>query len=130
MVRLRIHRRTAGQPLFTKQLAAQGGDDQSLPEVLADLLDRRLDGLDAPAWRIARARGVADRALVDRLLADVTTLAPTELTTGLRQLTDRRLLHPSIGHDVELRHPLLAEAIRRRLVGSEAVDEPMGTGPP
>ena len=72
--------------------------------------------------RIARALGVADRPLVDGLLAEVTTLEPSELTAGLRQLTDRRLLHPSVGNDVELRHPLLAEAIRRRLVGPEPVD--------
>ena len=118
----RIHRRTAGLPLFTEQLTAQTGDDQTLPDALAELLDRRLDGLDQPAWGIARALGVADRPLVYGLLAEVTTLAPSELTAGLRQLTDRRLLHPSVGNDVELRHPLLAEAIRRRLVGPEPVD--------
>ena len=61
--------------------------------------------------------------MADGLLTDVTTLEPAELTTGLRQLTDRRLLQPPVGHDVELRHPLLAEAIRRRLVGPESVDE-------
>ena len=119
----RIHRRTAGQPLFTEQLAAQAGDDQPLPDVLADLLDRRLDGLDEPAWRIARALGVADRPLADGLLSEVTTLAMAGLTAGLHQLSDRRLLHPSGDHDVELRHPLLAEAIRRRLVGPESADE-------
>ncbi len=119
----RIHRRTAGQPLFTEQLAAQAGDDQPLPDVLADLLDRRLDGLDEPAWRIARALGVADRPLADGLLSEVTTLASAELAAGLHQLSDRRLLHPTGDRDVQLRHPLLAEAIRRRLVRPESVDE-------
>ena len=69
-----------------------------------------------PAWRIARALGVADRPLPDGLLSDVTTLASAELAAGLHQLADRRLLHPSGDQDVQLRHPLLAEAIRRRLV--------------
>ena len=50
----RIYSRTAGQPLFTEQLVAHSGDDQPLPDVLADLLDRRLEGLDDPAWQIAR----------------------------------------------------------------------------
>ncbi len=119
----RIHRRTAGQPLFTEQLVAQAGDDQSLPDVLTDLLDRRLDGLDEPAWRIARALGVADRPLSDGLLSEVTTLASAELAAGLHQLADRRLLQPTGNQDVQLRHPLLAEAIRRRLVRPESVDE-------
>ena len=119
----RIHRRTAGQPLFTEQLVAQGGDDQSLPEVLADLLDRRLDGLGEPAWRIARALGVADRPLSDEVISEVTTLASAELAAGLHQLADRRLLHPTGDQDVQLRHPLLAEAIRRRLVRPESVAE-------
>jgi tetratricopeptide (TPR) repeat protein len=119
----RIHRRTAGQPLFTEQLTAQANDDQSLPDVLADLLDRRLDGLDEPAWRIARTLGVADRPLTDTLLSEVTTLPSADLAAGLHQLADRRLLHPTGDTDVQLRHPLLAEAIRRRLVRPESIDE-------
>ena len=72
----RIHRRSRGQPLFTEQLAAQVGDDQPLPDVLADLLDRRLDGLGQQAWWIARAPGAADRSLADGPLGDVTRLEP------------------------------------------------------
>ena len=119
----RIHRRTAGQPLFTEQLVAQADGDSPLPDVLAELLDRPLSGLDEPAWRIARSLGVADRPLTYELLSAVTTLAPTELAAGLHHLADRRLLHPTDDQDVQLRHPLLAEAIRRRLVRPERVDE-------
>ncbi len=119
----RIYRRTAGQPLFTEQLLAQTDHDHPLPDLLADLLDRRLEGLDEPAWRIARALGVADRPLPDALLREVTALDSTELAAGLHGLADRRLLRPTESRDAELRHPLLAEAIRRRLVGPELVDE-------
>jgi hypothetical protein len=118
----RIYRRTAGQPLFTEQLVAQGGDDQPLPDVLADLLDRRLEGLDDRAWRIARVLAVADRSLGDVLLEGVTSLPPSDLVAGLHHLADRRLLRSHTSRVVELRHPLLAEAIRRRLVGPEAFD--------
>jgi hypothetical protein len=117
-----IYRRTAGQPLFTEQLVAYGGEDQQLPELLADLLDRRLEGLDDHAWRIARVLGVADRPLSDVLLEEVTSLPPTDLAAGLHHLADRRLLRSDTSRVVELRHPLLAEAIRRRLVGPEALD--------
>ena len=117
-----IYRRSAGQPLFTEQLVAHGGDDQQLPDVLADLLDRRLEGLDDPAWRIARALAVADRSLVDDLLEEVTSLPRADLAAGLHRLANRRLLRSDTSRLVDLRHPLLAEAIRRRLVGPEAVD--------
>jgi tetratricopeptide (TPR) repeat protein len=118
----RIHRRSRGQPLFTEQLVGLDEADD-LPRVLADLLDRRLSGLRPPAEAVARALGVADRALPDTLLPDITELAPVEVATGLHELADRRLLRPMTGHEVELSHPLLAEATRRRLLAFEVSDE-------
>jgi hypothetical protein len=116
-----IHRRSGGQPLFTEQLAAQAGADTDLPVILADLLDRRLDQLDQTAQDITRALGVADRGLAPPVLAAVTGHDEGALTQGLRDLTSRRLLAPtSRSGDVQLRHPLLAEAVRRRLVAGEA----------
>ena len=38
-------------------------------------------------------------------------------------MTDRRLLQPPSGHDVQLRHPLLADAIRLRLLPTETAAE-------
>ncbi|WP_344042268.1 hypothetical protein [Nocardioides panacihumi] len=57
------------------------------------------------------------------MLAAVTDLAPADLTSGLHELADRCLLAAATNRAVELRHPLLAEAIRRRLVGPEAAEE-------
>jgi tetratricopeptide (TPR) repeat protein len=119
----RIHHRSEGQPLFTEQLAAQPDTSQPLPELLSELLDRRIEGLGQAAWAIGRALGVADRALPDRLLSDVTRLAPGELSQGLHELADRHLLRRSVQNDVQLRHPLLAEAVQRRLTAPEIVDE-------
>ena len=79
----RIYRRAAGQPLFTEQLVAHAGDDQPLPDVLADLLDGRLDGLSGPAWSVARALGIAHRPLTHLKLRDVTTLTADDLTLQL-----------------------------------------------
>ena len=118
----RIHRRSQGQPLFTEQLAAHA-DEQPMPRFLADLLDSRLDGLGPEAWRLARALGVADRALDDGLLTDITGLDTGERAAGLHELTKRHLLRPSTEHRVELGHPLLAEAVRRGLVAPESVAE-------
>ena len=47
---------------------------------------------------------------------------PKVLTAGLRALNDRHLTRTG-QHDVRLRHPLLAEAVRQRLVPGEASDE-------
>ena len=117
----RIFRRSRGLPLFTEQLAAQADDSGTLPDLLADLLDRRLEDLDPHAWAAARALGTADRPLPEPLLSAVTALAGEELHAGLRALDRRRLL-ATTERDVALRHPLLAEAVRRRLLPGEATD--------
>ena len=117
----RIHRRTLGQPLFTEQLAAQIDDEQPFPRLLGDLLDQRLDGLQGNARSAAVALAVADRPLTDPQLREVTGLASGELAEGLRQLAERRLLAGS-DRDVTLRHPLLAEAVRRSMVLAESVE--------
>ncbi len=122
----RIHARSGGQPLFTEQLASatQRGEADELPALLADLLHERLSRIGPAAWTVARALGVADRALLHTQLAELTGLSPTELTAALRELDDHRLLGDCPEpHSAQLRHPLLAEAIRRRLVPGEAEGE-------
>ena len=116
-----IHRRSGGHPLFSEQLAAQAGDDEDLPVILADLLDRRLERLGEAALVITGALGVADRGLAPTVLAPVTGLDERALVRGLHQLARAHLLaQASASEDVQLRHPLLAEAVRRRLVSTEA----------
>ena len=115
----RIHGRARGQPLFTEQLAGQVEDDAPLPSLLADLLDDRLGDVDGPSWLAARVLGVAERPLDHLVLGAVCDLRADELSTALHDLRRRRLLAPSSGRDVALRHPLLADAIRRRLVAGE-----------
>ena len=117
----RIFGRSRGLPLFTEQLAAHAGVGGTLPELLADLLDRRLDGLDPPDWAVARALGTADRPVPEPLLRAVTALPVDELHVGLKALDRRRLL-ATTERDVALRHPLLAEAVRRRLLPGEATE--------
>ena len=131
----RIHTRSQGQPLFTEQLAAHLDDVPGLPGLLADLLDRRLDGLSETAWAVVRTLGVAERSLSPSLLGAATGLSPEELTTQQRTLQVRRLIGPAAGGAVQLHHPLLAEAVKRRLVVGEdtaahrALAEALGTRP-
>ena len=78
-------------------------------------------GSDRTAGRVARALGVADRALLPTRLGEASGLALDRVLTVLHQLSDQWLLAPPDGTPaVGLRHPLIAEAIRRRLAPGEA----------
>ena len=116
-----VHARAAGHPLFTEQLAAHTEGDPTLPSLLADLLDQRLAGLSDPAWIAVRALGIADRGVPEGLLQTATGLSARELADALHELSGRLML--STSDQVELRHPLLAEAVRRRLTAGETALE-------
>ena len=118
----RIHSRSRGQPLFTEHLAAHAGGDETLPRFLADLLDQRFTGVRDATWQVARVLGVAARPLTTTQLITATGLDRDELTAELRDLTRRRLVMSTPDGSVQLQHPLLAEAARRRLVAGEAAD--------
>jgi tetratricopeptide (TPR) repeat protein len=117
----RIYLKSRGQPLFTEQLAAQPISDEGLPGLLSDLLDRRLQDLDDPSWAVVSTLGIADRALSDDLLPRATGLTEDVLEATMRGLSGRRLLASDANQaQLALRHPLLAEAARRRLSSREA----------
>ena len=117
----RIYLRSRGQPLFTEQLAAQPGSDTGLPGLLSDLLDRRLHDLDDRAWAVVATLGIADRALSEDVLASAAGVTEDALEAALRGLNRRRLLASGVTRvEVALRHPLLAEAVRRRISSGEA----------
>jgi tetratricopeptide (TPR) repeat protein len=114
---VRIHGRAQGHPLFAEQLCAHDEPDQPLPRLLGELLDQRLDRVSESALTVAMALAVADRGLTEGQLLPVTELSQARLTSAVRELARGRLLASMpTTRDVRLRHPLLAEAIRRRLV--------------
>ena len=115
----RIYARSRGHPLFTEQLATHSGDTDAMPVLLAELLNRRLEGVSGAAWAVLRALGLAERPLSPAVLGPTAGLAHPELTNELRALEARRLLRTAADDRVELRHPLLAEAVRRRVVAGE-----------
>lgn len=114
----RIHRRSLGLPLFTEQLAASAGTD--LPHELEEVLNHRLEGLSEAVWRVARTLGIAGRGLTHDAVARATGLEHEAVTAALHDLRDRHLLRADRGVGrVELRHPLLAEAVVRLLMPGE-----------
>lgn len=114
----RIHARSEGLPLYTVQLASSP-DGTGLPQHLADLLDRRIGDLDDDAWSAARVLGVAERRIGHALLRSASGLDADQCAVALRQLARRRLLRTDISDDAELAHPLLVDAVRRRLLPGE-----------
>ncbi|WP_268112892.1 ATP-binding protein [Nocardioides pini] len=120
----RVHRRAQGHPLFIDQLAADPTGVGDMPRLLVDLLDTKLQGLTPTAWAVARALGVADRPLLESQVGAVAELTNDGLVSAERELADRRLLsEPFTSNKVSLRHPLLAETVRRHLFASEAADQ-------
>ena len=116
----RIFARSRGQPLFTEQLTTPGPTPGTLPAGLDRLLAQRLARLDQADWQLARALGIADRPLTVLELTQVMGLE-VQPTRVLRGLVAQRLV--ATGDDrVELRHPLIAEAVRNRLVPGEAAE--------
>jgi hypothetical protein len=111
-----IHSRSHGQPLFSEQLAQE---DAGEPAYLSDLLDGRVARLDGEAWLVASLLGVGDRPLHETAVAASLGIEPHELSPTLRELRELQLLGITDGA-VHLRHPLLAEAVRRRLLPGEA----------
>ena len=116
----RIYARSLGRPLFTEQLAADA--EGPLPALLDDVLGRRLTHMPPTEQRVVNTLGVADRDLPVEVLQAASGLAPDALVAVLRELDRRRLLADSSGETVALRHPLLAEAVRRHLVPGEAAE--------
>ena len=116
-----IYERSEGLPLFTEQLVAE--PDPVLPELLGELLDRRLAPLDEPAWQVVRSLATAGRPLSEALLGDVTGLTSAALASTLHDLDARHLLRTGRSNRIGLRHALLAEAAARRLTAHETADE-------
>jgi hypothetical protein len=113
-----IFDRSRGQPLFTEHLATTDLSGGALPDALSALLAKHLTGLGSDAWLLARALGVADRAMTVEQLVRSSGI-DADPTQALRTLVRQRIVS---GHDdeVQLAHPLLGAAVREMLVPGEA----------
>ncbi len=117
-----VYARTRGHPLFTELLATVGAG--VMPAGLQALFDDRLDDLEGDTWAVVRALGVADRPLPPDILQMAAGLGVERTIVALRDLAARWLLGRDDGFETAaLRHPLLAEAVRRRLVPGESTEQ-------
>lgn len=119
----RVYKRSQGHPLFTELLVTHG-DGPDLPVGVAELLDRRFGDLSPAAWAVCRTLATLERPLTADQLTTLARLDTDALTRALRELAGRHLvLAEPGGSQVAFRHPLLADAVRRRMVPAETTSE-------
>lgn len=111
--------RSDGNPFFTEELIARGGEPLALSSTLRGVLLARARGLDDRTRRLLRVVSVGV-SVTHPLLEFVAGLAPDELLESLREAVDRAILtsDPASGR-YRFRHPLIAEAIYDDLLPGE-----------
>jgi DNA-binding CsgD family transcriptional regulator/tetratricopeptide (TPR) repeat protein len=113
--------RTQGNPFFTEQLVAAGGDVSVLPELLRDVLLLSLDGLSEATLRTLRVVAAAGGAQVGHeLVVHVVGLSDHELEAALREAVQSGVLTADPGAGTyAFRHALLTEAVLTTLLPGE-----------
>jgi len=115
----RLYGRSEGNPLFTEELLASGGDGGgALPPTLRDALMVRTERLPEDAQEVLRVLAVAQRA-DHALLADAAGLSAAELRTALREATASHLIVAGVDGMYRFRHALLREVVHDDLLPGE-----------
>lgn len=128
-----------GNPYFTEQLLAAGGDSQ-VPESLSDLMLARLMRLGDNAMSVVRVAAVAGRRVSDELLARIAGLEDAVLDAALTECLDNGILvEERVDDSYRFQHALLRETAyntvrsreRRRLHAAlaEALTEEVAYNP-
>ena len=119
-----LHQRTGGNPFFIEELlrghegdGLESLDEHPLPWSLAEVLRRKVDGLDPQVQRVVEAAAVLGHRLPFDLLAAVTGATEDELIAALLELVARGVLVESGEDEFSFRHALVREAISDQLLG-------------
>jgi ATP/maltotriose-dependent transcriptional regulator MalT len=115
----RVFARSEGHPLFVEELLAAGLDGRgSMPPTLRDALMVRVERLPEEAQGVLRVVAVG-RRLDDRLLVEVSGLAPTALYEALREAVASHILAVTNEGRYRFRHALLREVVHDDLLPGE-----------
>ena len=117
----RLVERSSGLPFFVEELlAADACRDDDVPVGLQDVLQLRIDALGPEVGEVVRAlaAGTTSGPVSDRLLAEVTGLAPAELARRVRDAISHQVL---VADDagIDFRHALAREVVEEDLLPSE-----------
>ena len=115
--------RSQGVPFFVEELtAAVTRGERNVPDDVGAALLRSVRALSEPAASLLRAAAAAGQPVTERLLSQVTGLAPEHLQVALRELVDAQVLVADRGRGrYDFRHALLRETVEARLLPGEAV---------
>jgi DNA-binding CsgD family transcriptional regulator/tetratricopeptide (TPR) repeat protein len=117
-----LFHRAEGNPFFTEELVAAGGDtaDARLPDDVRDALMLRIEALSPDAQSVLRLAAAAGARVRHALLAEAASIDPDQLVGGLREAVAHHVLLQERAEDVyRFRHALLREAILDDLLPGE-----------
>ena len=124
-----VFARSEGNPLFTEQLvtflhsssgSTAAGSSRGLPSQLQDLLLARVAQVSGPASEVMSCLAVAGRPVGEDVLSSCCSLEMRQVREAVRALGLARLLRaPDELGAFQLRHGLLAEAVREALLPGE-----------
>jgi DNA-binding NarL/FixJ family response regulator len=120
----RIFARSEGNPFYAEELLAAGADeaDVRLPEILADVLLARVEGLSPAARELLRVAAVAGRYVSHQLLIEAAGCPELELEKSLREaIAARVLVADATSETYAFRHALMQEAVYGDLLPGERV---------
>jgi DNA-binding CsgD family transcriptional regulator len=114
--------RAEGNPFYTEELIAAGGDaaDGRLPDDIRDALMLRIEALGADAQAALRVAAAAGARVRHALLEAAAPMERSALVGGLREAVAHQVLVQEHGDDVyRFRHALLREALVDDLLPGE-----------
>jgi len=113
-----IFERAQGNPLFTEELLACGGECDTVPDTLADLLLQAVRRLPEDTQEVLRVASAGSGMTSDALLAQVTGLDGGKLAAAIRPAVAANVLVTS-GDGYSFRHALIQEAVHADLLPGE-----------
>jgi DNA-binding CsgD family transcriptional regulator len=113
-----IYERAQGNPLFTEELLACGGECDTVPDTLADLLLQAVRRLPEDTQEVLRVASAGSGTTSDALLAQVTGLDGGKLAAAIRPAVAANVLVTS-GDGYSFRHALIQEAVHADLLPGE-----------
>jgi DNA-binding CsgD family transcriptional regulator/tetratricopeptide (TPR) repeat protein len=113
-----VYERAQGNPLFTEELLACGGECDTVPDTLADLLLHSVRRLPEDTQEVLRVASAGSGVTSDALLAQVTGLDGSRLAAAIRPAVAANVLVTS-GDGYAFRHALIQEAVHADLLPGE-----------
>ncbi|MCW2895987.1 MAG: LuxR family transcriptional regulator [Actinomycetia bacterium] len=113
-----IFERAQGNPLFTEELLACGGECEVVPDTLADLLLAAVRRLPEDTQEVLRVASAGSGVTNDMLLAQVTGHDVVKLTAAIRPAVAANVL-VTTSDGFSFRHALIQEAVHADLLPGE-----------